>query len=517
MTGTEILIATAVRGTILLAAAIIAALALRRASAAVRHFVWAAALAGLLWLPFAQRLHWHVPIAASGPVVRIASSQATAITVHGRAPHRVAWPLVLWMVGCAASGAWFLLGFARVRRIRRAGVPADFPVEACTPVLVSAAAPVPMACGLWRPTVVLPASARYWPEERLSTVLLHEAMHIRRKDLLTQVLGQIACCLYWFHPLVWFAARQLAAERERACDDAVLASGVLATDYATHLMELAQTMGGRTVFAPAMAESSNLEKRIRALLDSRRNRRPLTPKTALAIAAGVVVLLLPMAAVEAQAPPSAGPIVLAGNVSDPTGAVTPLCTVTASSLDDPNATPVTTRTNAVGVYTFAGLPPGRYRIGFSLPGFAVTTLNVTLAAGQAPTEADVHLSVGQVREVVTVRGQRPATSNAKPATATPQRIRVGGNVQAARLTVQVPPIYPPESQQAGISGAVVVSALISKTGEPENLQVVSPYADAHLAQAALDAVQQWRYQPALLNGEPVEVLTQITVDFRLDP
>jgi TonB family protein len=516
MTTTDILIATALRGTILLAAAAIATLALRRASAAVRHCVWTAALAGLLLLPLAQRLRWPVPIAASGPVVRITAPQAAAITVHGRAPHRAAWPLVLWMIGCAASGAWFLVGFARVRRIRRTGVLADFSFDPSTRVLVSATAPVPMACGVWRPAIVLPASARDWPQERLRTVLLHERMHLRRKDLLTQILGQIACCLYWFHPLVWLAARQLAAERERACDDAVLASGVLATDYATHLMELARTMGRHMIFAPAMAESSNLEKRIRALLDSRRNRRPLTARMAVAIASGLVVLLLPIAAVKAQSPPSAGPIQLAGHVSDPTGAVTPLCTVTASSLDDPNATPVTTRTSAVGVYAFAGLPPGRYRIQFSLPGFAPADRVVTLGTGQ-PGELDLQLSVGQVREVVTVRGQRPATSNAKAATAPPQRTRVGGNVQAARLVVQVPPVYPPELQQAGISGSVVLSALISKTGEPENLQLVSPYADPRLAQAALDAVQQWRYQPTLLNGEPVKVLTQITVDFRLDP
>jgi beta-lactamase regulating signal transducer with metallopeptidase domain len=488
MTWVDVLMGSTLRGTIVLLAAGAAALALRRSSAAVRHFVWTAALAGLLLLPVVQWIgqRWGVPIAppTAGPLASLgASAPPTTITVRGRAPHAVAWPLILWAVGCAGSAGWFLLGLVRVRQIRRSGAPPDFAVERPARLLVSEAAPVPMVCGLWRPAVVLPASARDWPAARLRTVLEHELTHIQRKDLLTQILGQIACCLYWFHPLVWLAARQLAVERERACDDAVLTSGIAATEYATHLMELAQALGRRMVCAPAMAESSSLEKRIRVLLDGRRNRRPLTPQAALAIACGIVALLLPLAAVKAQAPAPAGPIQLAGKVSDPTGAVTPLCTVTATSLDDPNATPVTTRTSAVGVYTFAGLLPGRYRLDFSLPGFAVTTLNVVLAAGQAPAEADIHLAVGSVREMVTVHGQRPATSDAKPAAATPRRVKVGGNVQAARLIVQVPPVYPPELQQAGIAGSVVLSALISKTGEPQDLRVVSPYADQRLAQA----------------------------------
>jgi protein TonB len=64
---------------------------------------------------------------------------------------------------------------------------------------------------------------------------------------------------------------------------------------------------------------------------------------------------------------------------------------------------------------------------------------------------------------------------------------------------------------------VTIKALISSTGEPDNLEVLSPGGDPRLIRAALDAVRQWRYQPARLNGEPVAIDTQITVDFRLTP
>src|SRR5437660_1722674 len=100
------------------------------------------------------------------------------------------------------------------------------------------------------------------PPERLRIVLLHEMLHIQRRDLLAQAVAQLACCLYWFHPLVWIAARQLRKERERACDDAVLTRGVAASEYAGHLLDLVRAAAAKRsawADAPAMAESSGLE------------------------------------------------------------------------------------------------------------------------------------------------------------------------------------------------------------------------------------------------------------------
>ena len=90
-------------------------------------------------------------------------------------------------------------------------------------------------------------------------------------------------------------------------------------------------------------------------------------------------------------------------------------------------------------------------------------------------------------------------------------------MQAARLIAQTPPVYAPELQRDGVAGTVTIKASISPSGEPVNLQVISLGIDSRLSQAALDAVRQWRYSPALLNGEPVAVDTEISVDFRLDP
>ena len=97
--------------------------------------------------------------------------------------------------------------------------------------------------------------------------------------------------------------------------------------------------------------------------------------------------------------------------------------------------------------------------------------------------------------------------------APPKRIRVGGNVAKARLTRQVRPQYPPLARQARIQGTVKLSAVISKDGSIQKLEVMSGHP--LLVPAALAAVKQWRYKPTLLNGEAVEVLTNIDVNFTL--
>ena len=97
--------------------------------------------------------------------------------------------------------------------------------------------------------------------------------------------------------------------------------------------------------------------------------------------------------------------------------------------------------------------------------------------------------------------------------APPKRIRVGGNVAKARLTRQVRPQYPPLARQARIQGTVKLSAIIAKDGSIQKLEVMSGHP--LLVPAALSAVKQWRYRPTLLNGEAVEVLTNIDVNFTL--
>ena len=106
-----------------------------------------------------------------------------------------------------------------------------------------------------------------------------------------------------------------------------------------------------------------------------------------------------------------------------------------------------------------------------------------------------------------------ATPTVAPKIATPQRVRVSAGVTSGLLIRKVPPSYPPLARQARIQGTVILQAQISKTGDIQNLQLISGHP--MLAPAAIEAVKQWKYRPYLLNGEPVEVETQVQVNFTL--
>ncbi|HKN35845.1 MAG TPA: TonB family protein [Terriglobales bacterium] len=106
-----------------------------------------------------------------------------------------------------------------------------------------------------------------------------------------------------------------------------------------------------------------------------------------------------------------------------------------------------------------------------------------------------------------------STPVAVPKVAAPQRVRVSQGVSQGLLIKKIQPPYPPLARQARIQGQVVLQAEISKDGSIQNLRLISGHP--MLAPSAIEAVKQWRYKPYYLNGEPVEVETQITVIFSL--
>jgi TonB family protein len=516
------------KATAILAAAFVAAMVLRRASAAARHFLWTEVLAALLLLPVVMSVtpKWITPSVlptanSSHAGDKIAGATVTTIVVRPEGTS-VPW-LWLWAIGAGVAAVRFGVGAYYTRRMvwrsRAANYARGMAAELTAGLgvrrrvaVLEADVPVPLACGLLRPAVVLPRGAAAWPATRLAMVLRHELAHIRRWDLAAQSLGQVVCCLYWFHPLVWLTARRLRQERERACDDAVLAAGVPAHDYAADLVDLARGMASRRATfgdAPAMAEACDLESRVRALFDAR-NRRPLGLKVAVAIELGVLALLVPLASftMKAQAPRGA----LVGVVLDPSGARVPNARVVANNDDISNQEQ--TKANPAGEYSFAALPAGQYLLEIASPGFKLLKVNATVIAGQA-TRVDGRLELGAISEGVTVRGIKPpvVTPNTMRTT---ERIRIGGNVQMAQLVQQAKPEYPAELQQAGVQGTVVIQTIITKDGDVGTTKVLSTQVDPRLVQLALNALKQWRYQPSLLNGEPVEVMTTVSIDFTLN-
>jgi HEAT repeat protein len=179
-----------------------------------------------------------------------------------------------------------------------------FEIRRSVVVVESETVATPMVCGVWRPLIVMPKSAAEWSDERRRVVVLHELAHIKRRDCLTQAVAQIVCAAYWFNPLAWLAARRLRAERERACDDFVLAAGATRADYASHLLDIAQTMQRRQLSplaGVAMARPSQLEGRLLAILDPA-IRRSSALYARLASVASVLLITVPVGSVRLQSP-----------------------------------------------------------------------------------------------------------------------------------------------------------------------------------------------------------------------
>jgi TonB family protein len=249
---------------------------------------------------------------------------------------------------------------------------------------------------------------------------------------------------------------------------------------------------------------------MKALLDPKLNHKPLATRRALLITALAALLILPVAALRVAAKNASGNI--SGTIHDPSGAVVPDASVTLISRDQ--KVKIEGSSGADGTFKFAAIPPGGYRIEIASPGFAITKSADLNLAPSGDLHQDITMDLGEVLQEVVVHGHKPAENPSAPRPA-PRRIRVGGNVQAAHLISQVKPEYPEALQKRGIEGSVILRAVIGTSGQVLSL---SPFSDPDpaLTKAAMDAVRQWRYTPTLLNGEPVEVVTTITVAFRLD-
>jgi len=320
----------ALKSTLVLGAAWLVTLALRRRSAAARHLIWTAATAAVLALPFFSLSlpALRVPSFAQGVAV-LFEAQATAHTetspANSRAlvvpaapsqPWRPTWrqsTLLVWAIGATALVLHMLLAFAGLFRARRSARPfpgsdlaslaRDLRIQHPVTLLETAAGSMPMTCGFFKPSILMPADAENWTEERRRMVLLHELAHVQRGDAATQLIARLALTLNWWNPLAWFAWREFLKERERAADDLVLSTGARASDYATHLLDVARGMRTSPVFAGAavaMARRSELEGRLIAILDSHVNRKPAGRASVVAAIAVALALIAPFAAVRAQ-------------------------------------------------------------------------------------------------------------------------------------------------------------------------------------------------------------------------
>jgi beta-lactamase regulating signal transducer with metallopeptidase domain len=341
--------AVAWKAAVLLALAAAVTRLMTRRTAAERHAVWLVAVACVLALPLVTVAtpSWtvRVPVRASVPAAGDAVSppaewsaessgepapaspaQRATSAMDERMPATVAMPapaapsrsllllLLAWALGALWVAGSVVVSVVRVHMLaaravslrdgallaRARGIGAAMGVTRPVRVLEGDADAMPLTFGVVRPTLLLPSSAGSWSASRQEAVLRHELTHIRRHDSLTQLLAGMACVLHWYNPLAWLAARRMSVEREHACDDAVLAAGLRATDYAAELLDIARGMRvqrSTALAAIAMARPSSLRTRLAALLEDRPRRERASTRLLVPVWIGAALLLTPLSSI----------------------------------------------------------------------------------------------------------------------------------------------------------------------------------------------------------------------------
>jgi beta-lactamase regulating signal transducer with metallopeptidase domain len=437
LTGAAAAFELLIRATFLIAFAWGAAAALRAAgaSAAARHMAWLLGIAALLALP----LVWWLAPALRLPILPEAALAAPA----AGAPSGDALPGLAAPFGAPIPGGWFgllLLGYALgaavlilrilvaralLRRVWResdratdplwenllSAVSLELLVSRPVELRIAAWPAMPMTWGTLAPKVLLPAEAHEWSNERRRLVLLHELAHVARRDSLSRSIASLACALYWFHPGVWFAAREMRIEQEHAADDRVLVAGGSAPAYARSLLHLATPDGAwpRPAHAASMAGMYQLERRLVSIVTPARRDRP----TVVFFASSALTACLATLAVAAAIPVASSPAPADPLQPDParTG---PMTVASAERA-------------AVAVAARAGTGAGQEATPRGMAGQSGQRQAEARARSTSESQArlsGVGASAGATEGVAPARSDRPAAAN-RPAPAV-QPILAGG-------------------------------------------------------------------------------------------
>ena len=303
----------AVASTVAVGLAWLAAQVWRRKSAALRHLFWLLALAAplaalpLLWvhariavpilpataaefheLDFSAENWRDLPLSSTGDGGSVATSSASSPDwLHQSGSHILSFNLwaTAWLIGGGLILLRLLFSHLRVRRLVRVSCsPGPERLALCLdrirrhfqstrPVrlMITPLTEIPFCHGIFRPTVVFPESWEEWDEERIEVCMTHEMAHVVRGDLFAMLIGQLACTLCWFNPLIWMAAGRLRDEAENAADDRVLARNIQPETYAANLVAITERYRAPALsptIALSMARPNRLKSRVEAILDA---------------------------------------------------------------------------------------------------------------------------------------------------------------------------------------------------------------------------------------------------------
>ncbi len=303
------------QSTLFAAAAGALTLLFRGHGAGVRHGLWFAASLKFL-VPFSllaaagERLRPPLEPALPAllfvlqPAARPFAAALPLLAPSGGAVDATPWLLGLWALGFAMVSIVWLQRWLRLR----AGVAAAtrLPVAAPVPVRSSGLLLEPGLVGIWKPVLLLPEgiAARLSPDE-LQAILAHELCHLRRRDNLTAAIHMLVEALFWFYPPVWWLGARLIAERERACDEGVLATGNDPQTYAQGILKVCRFYLSSPLACAAGVSGADLNQRMETIMENKFVVRLNRLQKLLLGAAGAAILAAPVLTGLATAAPGA--------------------------------------------------------------------------------------------------------------------------------------------------------------------------------------------------------------------
>jgi TonB family protein len=367
--------------------------------------------------------------------------------------------------------------------------------------------PLKIEPGVWRvwcPVIVLPESmATLLDDGELEAIMLHELIHIQRRDNLVGHFQLILCALLWFHPLVWFISRRLFDEREQACDERVLEVCGTPEAYASSILKVVRfCVGWRMAGVIGAASGTNLRRRIENIMSNGNTKRRAGGASRL-LAAGLVCLALLF-------------IVGAGFYSRPYR-VSAVAAEKNSLSNSANEGYTTSNTQADGTRSSKKI---------KTPPLPPPPAEPVIAAPPAPPSASAPPSVpiDPTPSTPPAPPSQPSQPAAPPTPATEKAEKPDKNKTSKEKTreksvkgelIQAPPpVYPEEAKKQKIEGTVVVIITIGDDGNVIYAKAKSgPEA---LYGAAEAAASRARFKPTTGNGKPAKVAAAMTYNFVLD-
>lgn len=553
-----------IKASIILLVAHLVIPCLRRRSAAERHALWAAvlvtaaALPLLAWLMPSWEPDWARRAADAWPAAfetTPAIANAGDIVVRATGIESGAWTLaavvpLLWAMGSLVTILALGVQAVKLKRLttsaRRvcdgrhhaiaSGVAASLGLAAPPQLLHSARITIPLAWGIRRPHILLPDASESWPDERVWAVCAHEIAHISRGDWMVHLLAEVACRIYWFHPLFWLARNRLGRESERAADDVVIGLGANGADYASHLIEIVRASRSDIGLTPtvAMARPSDLEHRVAALLSALVNRARLTRSRAIAVLAAAIAVACPLAALGARGgltieirtsnlPPienASSRDGLADGDSEPVREIRVL----------PRAGAVRDMPPAVAEYTTPPLYSDEARRG-GIEGLVIAQARIETDGRVSDAQVTRGLGFGLDQNALVSLRQWRFRPGTRDGVAVPMDVELEIaftlrndtiNAQIANDMVSLvgPGVTPPQvvrvtglqSRRVGASGTVVLDVVLLEDGTPRIVRILRSLG-SDIDEQAVRAFEQWRFSPALKDGRPIKVRMNAEVNF----